>query len=349
MSLGQFGAGFLKAFVQAKQQKAITEQDKKEKDARLKLFEVQLEREKAAQQQQQIQSDQLKQQLGARQQLFDRLGGLEAMPGTGVKIADPTAKTPSLTELLADPESAMQLLQSGLVGSKDVLENAQQQKMNGLLQKVMGGGSQPAGMELSGLKVGPSGQMMPDFSLPQITSPQTIQTPGGPRLQTFNPRTGSMVADLGIPKPDNVAPEVAGRISGLVQAQQIAGQIRGQFIKPDGSVDKQLVMTSFANLPKSKGREIRNDIGIAVDAVLRARTGAGVNVTEMKQVVDQFLPSPLDSDEQIASKLDRLDQFVSGTLDIATLPPAIRKRIETNVKKQIKESPAVIDFSELPE
>lgn len=335
--------------MQGKQQKTTADQDKKEKDARLKLFEVQLEREKAAQQMQQIQSQQLEQQLGAQKDIFAKLRGGEVLPGTGVEVLDPTAKPMSLTDLLADPETAIKMLQGGMAKLGDITEMQGQDRNQKILEKVFGGQSEgPPGMELSGVKLGPTGQIMPDFSLPQITSPQTVQTPEGPRLQTFNPRTGSMVADLGTPKPDNVAPEVAGRISGLVQAQQIAGQIRGQFIKPNGSVDKQLVMTSFANLPKSKGREIRNDIGIAVDAVLRARTGAGVNNTEMKQVVDQFLPSPLDSDEQIASKLDRLDQFVSGTLDIATLPTAVRKRIESNVRNKLKEEPNVIDFSELP-
>lgn len=334
-SLGFFG-GLLNGIGQALERNKLREEEKKERDAKLKLFEIQLQREKRAMQAEQ-------RQLGAQQQITDKLQGIERLPGTGVPLMDPSAKTPSLTELLADPQSAMALLQSGMVKGDDIIKQQQMTANRAMLEKFMGGGA-GGDMELQGVKVGGEGQVMPDFGLPQVTPPQTVMTPEGPRLRTFNPRTGQQVADLGQPKPDIVQPEVAGRISGLVQAQEIAGQIKGQFVNPDGSINRTLVMTSFANAPGTKGRNIRNDIGIAVDAVLRARTGAGVNVTEQKQVVEQFLPSPLDDDATIASKLQRLDQFVNGTLDIATLPPDIRKRLEKSGGGQSK----VIDFNSLP-
>lgn len=339
MSFGRFAGSFLQSFAQARALKDQQEEAKKERDAKVKLFEIQLQREQRAMQQED-------QQRQARQELGNKMTGSETLPGTGVQLMDPTKKGMSLTELLADPESAMQLLQSGLVKGDDVLKQQESQANRAMLQQFMGGAT-GGNMELQGVKVGGEGQVMPDFGLPQVTSPQTVMTPEGPMLETFNPRTGAAVATLGQPKPDTVQPEVAGRISGLVQAQEIAGQIQQKFIRPDGSIDRALVMTSFGNVAGTKGREIRNDIGIAVDAVLRARTGAGVNVTEQKQVVEQFLPSPLDDDATITSKMQRLQQFIDGTLDIATLPPAIRKRLDEAAKKDGGE-PKVIDFNSLP-
>jgi hypothetical protein len=332
-----FLGGLLQGFAGAKERSKLADEEKKERQLKTKLFEIQLQREARAMKAEE-------QQTGARNQLFDKLQGVERMPGTGVGVMDPTAKAPSLTELLADPQSAMMLLQSGMVKGDDMLKQQQSVANREMLAKFMGGGA-GGGMELQGVKVGGEGQVMPDFGLPQVTSPQTVMGPNGPELATFNPRTGDRTATLGTPKPDTVAPETAGRISGLVQASEIAGQIKTQFIKEDGSIDRKLVMTSFANAPGTQGRNVRNDIGLAVDAVLRARTGAGVNVTEQKQVVEQFLPSPLDDDATIMNKMQRLDQFIAGTLDIATLPPAVRKRLE---KAQGEGGGKVIDFNSLP-
>lgn len=346
-SIGHFAANFFNGLTQGKLLKQKQDEEKKERDAKLKLFEIQLARE-----QRQMQQD--IQQQEARQGLLNKMNGAEALPGTGVPLMDPTKKGMSLTELLADPESAMQLLQSGMVKGDDILKQQESSANRAMLEKLMAGGIggsglQGSGMELTGVKVGGGGQIMPDFGLPQVTSPQTVMGPNGPELATFNPRTGSRTATLGTPKPDTVQPETAGRISGLVQGREIAQQVRAKYIKPDGSIDNALVFTAFTNAPGSQGRSVRNDILIAVDSVLRARTGAGVNIKEQGDVIEQFMPHPLDSDQGKLQKLDRLDQFIDGTLDIATLPPALRKRLEEADKKSGGGSKSkVVDFNALP-
>jgi len=351
-NVGMFAGNFLNAFTQSKLAKEAKEDSKKERDAKMKLFELQLKREQAA-------ATAAEQQTAARDKLFGVLGG-GTPPSAGTPGINPTAPAPmggavpgakpSLTQLLADPQTAMLFLQSGLLNTGDLLGQESKNSTRAMIEKLMGGtggggGGATGGMQLTGVKIGPDGQMMPDFGLPQVTSPQTINTPNGARLQTFDPRTGRMVADLGEPKPDTVLPEVAGRISGLVQAKEIGASMREKFIKPDGSIDRALVMTSFSKVPGTAGRTLRNDMGIAVDAVLRARTGAGVNKQEMQDVVNQFLPSPLDSDEGIQNKIARFQQFVSGALDVATLPPRLRKLIG---EKSAPAGEQVIDFSELP-
>jgi hypothetical protein len=219
-------------------------------------------------------------------------------------------------------------MRTGLLKGDDILKQEQSTATRTMMQKFLGGSGGPAGMELQGVKIGPSGEIMPDFGQTPVTSPQTVQTPDGPRLRTYNPRTGSMVADLGAGKEENVAPEAAGRISGLVQAQGIVQDIRGKFIDPEtGQVNRTLVMTSFGKVPKTQGRQVRNDLGIALDAVVRARTGSGLNAQELKDLVEQFVPSPLDGDPAVIQKMDRLEQFIGGALDVVTLPASLKKRI----------------------
>jgi hypothetical protein len=359
-SIGHFGANFLQAFQAARQGKEDREDRKKERDAKMKLFELQMKREQAA-------AAQAEEQMRAREQVYAQLGGFRgptpyggidesgAMGGANAPhggvgpVRAPFMPQPtSLTELLADPNGALLLLQAGMLKPDDIMAQEGARANRAMVERLMGGGGAAGGMELTGVKIGPNGQLMPDFGLPQITSPQAVDTPEGPRLRTFNPRTGATVADLGAPKEEKRTPEEAGRISGLLQAQEIGAGVREKIIKPDGSVNRALVMTAFGKVPGSQGRTLRNDMGIAVDAVLRARTGAGVNNEELRQVVDQFMPSPLDGDAGIVSKMDRFDQFVNGALDVATLPPRVRKALEGQ-QRQPQGGGKVIDFSELPD
>jgi hypothetical protein len=117
-----------------------------------------------------------------------------------------------------------------------------------------------------------------------------------------------------------------------------------KFITPEGKIDRKLVLTSFGRVPGTEGRKMRDDLSIAIDSVLRARTGAGVNKEEMKQVVDQFLPHPFDSDEEIINKGQRLTQFIGGALDTVTLPPSVQKRLQATSGKALTYDPATGTF-----
>lgn len=359
MSIGEFAGNFLTAFQNAKNQKSLREQDEKEKKARLSLFEIQLEREKAAQAAGQQQSE-------AQKQLFERLQTPTQVGPPGNLVAPP-GKPPSLTELLADPQGAALLLRSGVLKGDDLLKIEAQRRNQSLLERVLGGspelavgggigggvpGGRQGGLELSGLKIGPDGQIMPDFGLPAITT-QTVQTPDGPRIQTFDPRTGRRVADLGAGQEQNISPEQAGRIQGLQQGQALVPAIRETFLNPDGSVNRKNVFTSFASIPFSKGRTVNAQLKDAIDGVIRARTGSGMGDGELKSTLEQFQPNPLDSDDTIVDKINRLDRFLSGALDAVTLPPRVRKLLEQESKGKGNTGGAssgrVIDFSDLPE
>src|SRR5690606_3638757 len=173
---------------------------------------------------------------------------------------------------------SMALLQSGMFG--DVSKMAGQQRQQQMMEQVLGGGA-PQGMELSGFGLSPSGEIMPDFRLPQVTT-QTVETPEGPRIRSFNVRTGEMVADLG-PVGQEVTVEEAGRIQGLFGAQQTVSDLKAAYLNPDGSVNRRAVLLSFGpGVPLSEGRKISAQFEDAADAVIRARTGATANKEELQ-------------------------------------------------------------------
>ncbi|HEY6225408.1 MAG TPA: hypothetical protein VIW26_16615 [Gemmatimonadales bacterium] len=346
-----FFSGLLQGFAQTQERQRLSKQDEEERKARVKLYEIQIAREKAAEAAGLQQQDALKQLFGQFQPSAAPAAPPNGIPGTAGPVAAPGGQTPSLTQLLADPKNAMLLLQSGLLKGEDLLKQGQGNAQRAMIEKLMGGGAGGTGtngMQLQGVKIGPSGEIMPDFGLPQVTSPQTVMGPNGPELATFDPRTGKRVASLGTPKPDTVTPDTAGRISGLQQAQEIATNVMSKFViqGADGApkVDRQLVLTAFGRVPGTEGRKIRDDLSIAIDSVLRARTGAGVNKEEMKQVVDQFLPHPFDSDAEIINKAQRLQQFIGGALDTVTLPPGVQKRIQGSSGKALNYDPATGTF-----
>jgi hypothetical protein len=358
MSVVEGLGSFLTAFQNAKIQKAQREQDDKEKKARLSLYEIQLDREKAAnaaaQDQQQAQSD-----------LFQRLQTPTQVGPPGNLVAPP-GKPPSLTELLADPQGSALLLKSGLLKGEDLLRYNDQQANRTLLQNMIGGGAPgaaggaPASMQLQGFDVGPGGVPQPKFGLPPLTT-QTVQTPQGPRIQSLDPRTGKLVADLGAPQEPNIDASAAGRIQGLQTGNIVAQQLREAFVNPDGTANRANIFAAFGNplgggIPFTKGRELASKFEDAKDALLRSTSGAGLSKGDIDSVVRRFQPSPLDGDAAVADKLSRLRAFFEGSLDIAGLPPSIREKMIKGREAAGLRTPTqpqagggrVIDFSQLP-
>lgn len=307
---------FLSAFSQSRLLRDKTKDQEDERKARTKLFEIQL---KQAQDQQQG-SDQLRSMMSP-QPVSLGVGGVTQRPGM------------SLSQLLADPQGALALLQSGQLKDVAALDTAQRgqemrDRMFGLVDSALGGESSGGGMQLSGFGLDSSGNMMPNFDLPQVTT-QTVQTPQGPRIQTLNVRDGSVVADLGAPQETNINTNEAGRIQGLFGAQELVKSLKSGFLKPDGSVNRQAVLTAFGpGLPYSAGRTLSSQFEDAADAIIRARTGATANVEEIQGIARQFKPNPLDNDATIKDKLARFERFSAGALDAVTLPPRLRELAE---------------------
>ena len=116
--------------------------------------------------------------------------------------------------------------------------------------------------------------------------------------------------------PKTVTPTEAVRIESIRQGLRIIRDVRKRFIRPDGSIDRTLVATTFFSLPGTEGRQRGQELANALEAKLRADSGAAVKDSEIKRLMKTFLPDPLDSNEGIVSKFDRMDEFLSGALDV---------------------------------
>ncbi len=186
MSLGKFAGNFIQAFTQGKQQKELREEEKKEKDARLKLFEVQMNRAKREE------AEALK-QSESRNQFFGKMQG--SMDDVIARINDPSLppmKQRSLVEMLADPEGQMLAMSGGLAKPTDLMP--QQQKVPdsiALLQALANdpklaavdaerrrAGASQVNVGDQGMTKPPPGMYRPDPSKPGLLPEPGARTPG---------------------------------------------------------------------------------------------------------------------------------------------------------------------------
>lgn len=86
----------------------------------------------------------------------------------------------------------------------------------------------------------------------------------------------------------------------------------------DGKVDRQIILgmatPGMAGVPGTNSRLAYSYIYNAIEAKLRAESGAAVPESEVQRMAKRFVPSPLDNDETIKSKVARLDEFLRGSL-----------------------------------
>lgn len=354
-------ADFLTGFLEGRQQA----QEREIKKMELKALQAQLKAEEA--------------KAGAKNDLLSLLMGSPATPDQEVAstgfapaqgltgqggqpfvdeqaqfMAQGTPEVPGMNikQALSDPKGQALALQSGMLDAKgltDILAKAQLQDFLASLNGGGGGGFSPASVSVANL-TGDAGQLRP-----RKTFTKDIMTPEGPRTVAFDEETLQPVGVIGTPKEDKVSPEQGGRISGLMQAQQLGGQVRTALVAPNGQINRQNVLNmqgalGVKGVPFSEGRKLRQQMETAIDAVVRARTGAAMTKDEMTSTLEQFMPSPADSDDTIIDKMNRFDQFVSGALDVITLPENVRKNLEKKPGKRPANTtkPKVVDFNDLP-
>lgn len=125
-------------------------------------------------------------------------------------------------------------------------------------------------------------------------------------------------------------PEQAGKLALLAGAKEAVPTVRNAIINPEtGAIDRVLISTMQANAPFTQGRVVRAQILDAMEAKLRAESGAAVPKTEVERAAERFMPSPLDSDEGVADKLNRLQKFMDTALEIAD--PELYKRLSAEI------------------
>lgn len=194
-NFGMLAGNFMQAFGQARLAKEQKEDAKKERDAKMKLFELQLKREQTA-------AATAEEQQKSRAELFGKLRGTPGInPGASIPQGAPEGpvlppagygrqKPPSLTELLADPQNAMLFLQSGYGSLGDIAKLGQSTESD-TIQTLRALAADPALMDAeirrrqagaSQINLGEQGlaKPPPGFARPNPTQPGLMREPGGP-------------------------------------------------------------------------------------------------------------------------------------------------------------------------
>lgn len=116
------------------------------------------------------------------------------------------------------------------------------------------------------------------------------------------------------PKPAAFTPESAAKTQLIEQGLSYLPEIRKGFLGEDGkTVDRVNVANNATRMVFTEGRRLNTLILDAVEAKLRAESGAAVPDTEVTRSAKRFIPQVGDSDATIVVKLNNLEKFLQGT------------------------------------
>jgi len=157
-------------------------------------------------------------------------------------------------------------------------------------------------------------------------------------------RTGKELTNpVPIKEQKPLSTETASKLTLSINAQEIAKQARSMVIDPKtGEINKQILFEAAAPMGGvGEGRKLKSMFMDALDARIRAATGAAVTKEEWPAYFRMYLPSPLDlgSPGIIKNKLDRLDKFISSY--ITTLDPSGSMR--KTIKEQSGPQPGTVE------
>ena len=114
--------------------------------------------------------------------------------------------------------------------------------------------------------------------------------------------------------------EAAGKVAMADQAVTDIRGVRNILFDKDGKLDRSLV--AAMNVPFSAGvpghanaRSAYSKIQNAVSAKLRIETGAAATESEVRGILDRFLPKVSDPESVVKERLDRLEEFMNTTID----------------------------------
>lgn len=105
----------------------------------------------------------------------------------------------------------------------------------------------------------------------------------------------------------------AAKLAAVKGSRTAVDGVKAAVIRPDGSIDRTLIGTMQTGLPFTEGRQRAQEMRDALEARLRAESGAAVTESEIDRLVDRFMPSTFDSDEGIRSKFQRMESYIDDT------------------------------------
>lgn len=113
-----------------------------------------------------------------------------------------------------------------------------------------------------------------------------------------------------------MTPEQAAKAQLIDQALTYIPDIKMGILGADPNkpnIDRSNVANLAARTPFTEGRKVSTLILDAVEAKLRAESGAAVPETEVKRIAKRYIPSPFDDDNTIVIKVNNLESFLKGT------------------------------------
>jgi hypothetical protein len=148
-------------------------------------------------------------------------------------------------------------------------------------------------------------------------SPVDVTSGGRTTRQFINPRT-VFKGQAGIQLTDKkgLPAEGAAKLKLAETGLQDIIEFEKILIQEDGSINRKLLTQMKGNIPFTQGREANSLVLNAIEAKLRAESGAAVPEEEVTRMMKKFVPDILDNDKTIKSKVRRLKLFLGGTVEI---------------------------------
>jgi hypothetical protein len=165
-------------------------------------------------------------------------------------------------------------------------------------------------------------------------------TPTDKGLQTFQTKgagAGNFVRqDSPLPQAKET-PEAAAKMALINQGIEDVKRANKMLFSQDGKIDRALLAKAMVSLPGTSGREFNSYIYNAIEAKLRAESGAAVPESEVKRMARRFVPGTMDNDSTIKSKMSRLNEWL-GMAQTMTDPSGSRAR-HSGGKQRLKWTP----------
>ncbi len=206
-------------------------------------------------------------------------------------------------------------------------------------------GAQPGTLPFGAMQTGP----------PQIEPYEFNEPSTGARMQGFRNKVTKEVLPnvkpIELEAPKGPAVESAGKTAMAANAVKYFDQVAGMAIseiKRDengkivgGKINRSLLAKASAPLGGlGEGRTMNSRFKDAMDARIRAATGAAINPAEIPYYESVYKPSIMDPDSLIFDKLNRAQEFLHGYLQ--TLDPAGRTRARMGTSSTKTQSSAAV-------
>ncbi len=342
---GQIVGGFLLGQQQREQRMQDAEVKQKQIDQMLKFAQAREKREERL----------FEKQMGEKesaaplmQAVLSKYGiGVQPAPagdsGTGLKYGETFGKDSSAAEASATPQGpdiaglmsdplALALLKHGTgvdwLGAGNAARQNQEFQLN--LYKAQREGTQGSWVDIPDGAGGVAKVWQPKFGGPSVGGGVGGYQPPKPELRQFEqggvtyeqpvnpytqqPLSGANVKTEKKPMPADSAGKMGMLKSGLDAIRQV-----NSMLMPNGNADSQtykVLAQMEANLPWTTGRQVGSLMDDALEGKIRIESGAAVPDQEIKRMAKRFKPSVADQPELIKQKLSRMEQYLTGTIEM---------------------------------